>query len=329
MRGRKKSIELSSTSAKKTLVRTAETYRPGSSIPPLDEIFYLDFDSKDEEGNFCAPEGELRSTVLSSTTSHHLIVARGAASVSRGYAVTGGGTGTSSVVHGATGMAGVDKTMALIALGHDETIRKHFRDGILYLTLGADASVESITRGLSQIKKCTGPRDSAAAVREQTDPAEAIEDTAFWFQNRRNLFLIDDIWPTKNRDQGFIPELRNILRGSPDSRIVLTTRYRRSGSLIGSQVDFGARDPFGPISMSIFMLKATAGCRRDVSKAIQSVAAVEGILKLCAGLPIALALTGSAIAAEVGLGHDFEFAGKCNASFNRYGSCNQAELKVS
>lgn len=142
-----------------TMTGTKETYRPASNVPPLPENLYLEFNSLDEEGKFCAPDGELRSTVLSSTTSNHVIVAHGAA--------------TSPVVHGATGMAGVGKTMALIALGHDEAIRTHLRDGVLFMSLGADASVEHVTRGLATMMKFTGAIASATAVRNQGNLSEA------------------------------------------------------------------------------------------------------------------------------------------------------------
>lgn len=137
---------------------------------------------------------------------------------------------------------------------------------------------------------------------------QAIEDAAIWFRNRCNLFLIDDIWPTKSCVNGCVPELRNILQGSPESRIVLTTRNRNIGSFIRSEVDFGARQPNGPISISIFMLNSTLGDRTDVSSQDQSFSDVQGILNLSAGLPIALAVCGSAVASHVKMGLQFKDA---------------------
>lgn len=207
----------------------AEVYCAGSNVPPLPDNLHVEFDTRDEEGNFCAPEGKLGSTLLSSTAARHVIVARGGA--------------RPATLHGASGMAGAGKTTALIALGHDEAVRNHFGDGILYMTLGADASVESIARGLSKIMKFTGARSSAAMVRKQTDLSEAVEDAALWFPGQQNLFLIDDVWPTKSCTLGYLSKLRNILEGSPDSRIALTTGNRLIGSILGSHVDFGARAP--------------------------------------------------------------------------------------
>lgn len=269
-----------------------ETYRSGSNVPAVLENLHLEFDTQDEDGQFCALEGELRSALLSRTTSHRVVVARGAARC--------------AIVHGATGMAGVGKTTALVALGHDETVRNHFQDGVLFMALGADATVESVACEISRMMKFTGAKCSASAVRNQADLSEAVEDAAIWFQGRRNLFLIDDVWPTKGCVQGYLSELRKMLEGSPDSRIALTTRSRVLGSQLGAHVDFGARVPCGEVSRSIFMLNATTGWRADACEQ-EDIAAVDGILNLCAGLPIAWAVTGRVVAARVCLGDNFAY----------------------
>lgn len=91
-------------------------------------------------------------------------------------------------MHGASGMAGVGKTFALIALGHDKEVRGHFKDGVLFMSLGANASVGHITRGLSKIMKFTGARASADAVERQTSLAKVVEDAALWFLGKRIFF---------------------------------------------------------------------------------------------------------------------------------------------
>lgn len=264
---------------------TTECYCARHAVPPLPDNLYLEFDLRNEDGKFCAPEGDLKSVLLLSWSSSGVIAARGAEKP--------------GIVHGASGMAGVGKTMTLIALGHDKDVRDHFSDGILYITLGADASVKHITRGLSTIMKLAGASASADAVRYQTDLRTAVEDAALWFLGKRNLFLIDDVWPSKSCEYGFLPELRNILVGSPESRIVLTTRSVRIGSSAVSHVDFDARNPLGTISSSIFMQYATNGCRDVVREQEQDLASVQGILLLCAGLPIALAVTGLFVSTQV------------------------------
>lgn len=120
---------------------------------------------------------------MSSTTSRSVIVARGASKSGVGHGASGAG-----VVHGASGMAGVGKTMSLIALGHDEAVQSHFRDGVLFIRLGADASVTQITGNLAGIMRFTGATHSAAAVRNETNLENAVSGAALWFRGRCHLF---------------------------------------------------------------------------------------------------------------------------------------------
>lgn len=101
-----------------------------------------------------------------------------------------------------------------------------------------------------------------------------------------------------------MPQLRGILEGCPESRLVLTTRNRLIGSSVGLHVDFDARDPLGPTSTSMFMGYATNG-RPTNAGGGEQLASVEGILRLCAGLPIALAVTGIFVVARLSLGYTF------------------------
>lgn len=217
-----------------SLPATVEQYRAAHVIPPLPDNLRLELDSHNESGKYRAPEGDLKSKLLKSTSTNSAIAARGA------------------IVHGASEMAGVGKTTALIALGHDEDVRDHFKDGILFLTLGQGASVEDIVRGLAKIMKFTGALTSADAVKKETNLSKAVEAVALWFLGKRNLFLVDDEWPTNSSEKEYLPQLRYILEGNPESRMVLTTRSRQIVLSVGAHVDFDARDPLGSISTSIF-----------------------------------------------------------------------------
>lgn len=145
-----------------------ETYPPGTNVPSLPDNLHLDFDTRDQDGRFSAPEGDLRFTLLSSTTSNHVIVATGAE--------------RPATVHGAAGMSGVGKTISLVALGHDKAVRDQFRYGVLYMSLGADASVGHILHSLADIMKFTEAKVSAAAMR--TELTEAVTDAAHWFRGK-------------------------------------------------------------------------------------------------------------------------------------------------
>lgn len=188
----------------------SEDHRRGSNLDSLPPSFYHDFDSP------ITSEGKLKDLLLSEESSEI----------------------------GVSGMPGVGKTSALIALGHDRTVRARFPDGVLYLPLGNDPK---IAEELANIMQRTGAKARAATVRNETNLMRAIEEAALWFQGKRHLFLLDDVWPNEDCREGYLPKLRKLLTGSPDSRIVLTTQCTH----IGSHVDFDAREPGGPESAEI------------------------------------------------------------------------------
>ncbi len=73
----------------------------------------------------------------------------------------------------------------------------------------------------------------------------------------------------------------------------------------GSIVDFGARDPLGPVSTAIFMAHAM-GCSRNNTDDVSP--SITKILIRCGGLPIALSVSGCAIALLVRHFGNFERA---------------------
>lgn len=56
----------------------AEQYRAGHVVPALPDNLHLDFSSQEDGGKFCAPEGDLKSTLLRSTSLNPVIAASGA-----------------------------------------------------------------------------------------------------------------------------------------------------------------------------------------------------------------------------------------------------------
>lgn len=90
-------------------------------------------------------------------------------------------------------MVGVGKTTALIGLGHDKKLQEHFKDGIPFMSLGAEASVSKILGELVVIMRATGSTSSVEAVKCAPSLADAVSAGALWFQGRCSLFLIDDI----------------------------------------------------------------------------------------------------------------------------------------
>ncbi len=260
-------------------VSAKEEYIPIDYTPAVSFAVHLDFATKDAQGNFVTPEGVLKHEVLSSASSAKVV-----AGALKTYAVVG--------------MAGVGKTIALLGLALDGDIRARFPDGIHYLSFGPDSTVQDAIAEIALPMRMTGATASVAMVEKSTSVKEAIANALAWFRDKKCLFLIDDLWPTDESPTGFLTDLLQLLRGSPDSRMALSTRSVKIAHRAESVVDFGARDPLGAVSWNIFMKYAqnftSARGAPDVDGALRQ--SVTKILARCAGLPIALSVSGSAVA---------------------------------
>lgn len=86
--------------------------------------------------------------------------------------------------------------------------------------------------------------------------------------------------------------------------MAISMRSRDIASNADSHVEFSARDPQGPTAVSIFMSHAA----QDISFDKEKHKVIRGILDRCAGLPIALAMTGRTVARHMSYGFGFDFA---------------------
>ncbi len=207
-------------------------------------------------------------------------------------------------------MAGVGKTVALRALAYDVGLSDPFPDGVLYMTLGQGATLETVVRELSNILAVTGAATIVATVKGSITLREAVDAAVPWFQGRVCLFLVDDLWPTKTCRTGFLSDLRQLLRDCPASRMAISTRSTTIAKCARAAVKFQARDPFGSASVNIFIAYVTRGASGEIigSQAQGLRNSVQKILGICAGLPIALAVTGCAVAFLSSAYGDFDTA---------------------
>lgn len=276
---------------------SGQVFRPAFNAPVLPVQVRLNFGSKDSDGSFSSPEQVLKHLVSESATSNDVVAA----------------SGVPSAMHAVSGMAGVGKTTALIGISHDADLRKHFSDGILYMSLGAEASEETIVSELDYIMQATGATTRAEKVKSTSSLVEAVSIATIWFSVRRILFLVDDIRAFPGRPERYLPDLKGVLRECPESRMAISTRNVTIAANLGSHVDFGARELRGRVSIAIFSSHAVPSANRDCPGPIirfnnGQCQNVLGILDLCSGLPIALALTGKAVASRVASGLNFEYA---------------------
>ena len=96
--------------------------------------------------------------------------------------------------------AGVCPETTLHMLTYDRDIRTHFVDGIYYMSLSADASINTVINHLRLMVRTSGGVKVAEDEDKWTDSTKVIEETTRWFRDKTFLLLIDDIWERKERD---------------------------------------------------------------------------------------------------------------------------------
>ncbi len=149
---------------------------------------------------------------------------------------------------------------------------------------------------ISKIMTATGARrppfeENSISVREAVDCA--VE----WFEGKMCLFLVDDVWPTAGSKTGFFSDLRQLVRCSTQSRMAISTRSTDIALEAGSVVNFGVRDPTGPVSERMFMRYAslTAHSNSPLERSGSPWRSVSRVLSQCGGLPIAISVAGCAV----------------------------------
>ncbi len=95
-------------------------------------------------------------------------------------------------------MGSVGKTVALLGLAYDADIQSCFPDGVLFMTLGQGARVETVIGQLVKIVTLAGATILVERLQFSTSLTEAVDYAVPWFRGKACLFLLDDAWPTMN-----------------------------------------------------------------------------------------------------------------------------------
>lgn len=189
------------------------------------------------------------------------------------------------------GKSGVGKSTALQAIAYETEVREYFSDGIYSLILGEHASAARIIQDLSNIVESTGGARESRQVLQAFSLKDGVKIAAKWFNNKRVLIIIDDVWPTQNSFAGFLSDLRLLI--SNPGRIVLSTQFDDIAFSTGRYVQFLSKDPQGEQSYQI--LTNHIGIQISEAECRSYRSAVKPILDHCTGFPIALGLAGRAL----------------------------------
>ena len=188
-------------------------------------------------------------------------------------------TGSEPPVVVLTGAAGVGKTALAVHVAH--LMSDIFPDGQLFADLGSGGS-RPATPGsvLERFLRALGL--SAPEIPEETEDRAALYRSLLW--GRKVLILLDDV--------GAESQVRDLLQGSAGSAVIITSRRRLTGVSGASQMEMSVLDA----EEAADLLTALSGLRVDDTEASQ--AEVRSLLRLCAGLPLALRICAARLAAR-------------------------------
>jgi len=164
------------------------------------------------------------------------------------------------------GMGGIGKTVLAQALFQDEVVRAAFPDGLVWITVGREATRDVGARLREIVRMVGGGGDEGVA-------AEILYRTTM--ASKAALIVIDDIWSKADLDP-FLAE-------SARSRFLFTTRDEAIGRFSGAR-EFRA-DLLGD-AQARELLAVWAGVTELPT-------AAEDVLRECGGLPLALSTVGA------------------------------------
>ncbi|MGH3328174.1 MAG: BTAD domain-containing putative transcriptional regulator [Streptomycetales bacterium] len=180
-----------------------------------------------------------------------------------------------------SGTAGVGKTALAVHWAH--TVREHFPDGQLYVSLRGAAADAPVTPGaaLGQLLRALGAGTHGL-------PADLDERANLYrsvVAGRVLLVILDDAASSV--------QVRPLLPGSPGCRVVVTSRTDLPGLAVlqgGRQITLGTLAPWDAVALVTGVL----GDERSFAEP----EAVAELARLCAGLPLALRSAAARLAAR-------------------------------
>ena len=181
--------------------------------------------------------------------------------------------GGNAVLTALNGLPGVGKTTLAIALAHDEELRAHFHDGVLWAGLGPDPNIQGQLRRWGRL---LGLSNDAMAELNSSEAWATTLRTAIG--TRQMLLIIDDAWQ--------VEESLAFKVGGPNCAHLVTTRYPAIGMSMGADNITTVSELSAEESMKLLRQIAPKVVELEVNKAHDLVQAVGG-------LPLALTLMGN------------------------------------
>ena len=266
-----------------------DVFKRHFDIPFLSSNLVFDFESFDDENRVSTPESILLNSVLHPGS-------------------RGSWQGASAL--GTHGMGGVGKTTALKRICSAESVQGLFADGVCFMQFGQDATLQKVREELCRCVRNFGGVE-AKDMGSTANLGNVVNRAAERLKSKVVLLVCDDLWPTNDNDLGYVSELKKMLRDAPKSGLLISTRDRTIAHAVSnSPVSFECVEVQGPRARKI-LGKAAFGdnCEKTISNWDAESEFVE-ILRVCAGLPLALGIAGSSVKLDYEDSEDASFSVK-------------------
>lgn len=180
------------------------------------------------------------------------------------------------------GLGGVGKTSLAAALAHNPEVQRHFKDGVLWATLGQNPDCLSLLsewiRSLGDLEyRPTTVLAASAYLRTLLDPASA-------------LLVVDDVWESAHA--------KPFLAGGPKCCLLLTTRRAHVADELGARLwPLDVMSPHEAVNLLRKRIETRRGGAPLSPAELDSAAALA---EMAGYLPLALELLGALIARGYG-----------------------------
>ena len=139
-----------------------------------------------------------------------------------------------------------------------------------------------------------GGKVVAKEMKNAASLGDVVCEAADWFEDRAVFSVCDNFWATEDSELGYVLELKNMLRGTLKSGLLILTRdLAIAKAAPGSPVSFECAEPQGPRARKILGKTPFGGNCEKIMSSWDAELEYVGILKVCFGLPLDLGIAGS------------------------------------
>lgn len=133
------------------------------------------------------------------------------------------------------GQRGVGKTITLKDICTQREVRKVFRDGIHFMTLGENADDETVKKEICRCLKNAGFGSIGLQMKDEESMEEIALKVSKIFQQRRLLLVIDDWYPVHVK---YLEHVKSMLCASKNGVLLVASRYKQISSRCDEVLSF-------------------------------------------------------------------------------------------